>query len=385
MDDRLEVVVVGAGIGGLTAAVALRRAGHSVRIVDQVRELRPVGAGISLWPNGVAVLHGLGLGEALTAVGGRMERMAYVDHTGTVLCDFSFDPLVARVGVPPHPVRRSDLQALLLAAVGPERVRLGVRCAAVEADDAGATVVLDTGERLAADLVVAADGTRSRLRAHVVGHEVGPTYLGYHNWNGLVPDAAALGAPTTWTTVVGDGCRVSTMPVREGQYAFFDVPRPTDELTREPPVDALRAAFAGWPPAVARLVDALDPAGVVNVAIRTHDPLPVLARGRVVLLGDAAHTAAPDLGQGGCMAMEDAVVLTHHLAAAGTVEEALRRYSDERVPRAADVIRRAAQRARITHGHDPDRTAEWYASLGGTDGAEIIDGIAQTVEAGPGS
>lgn len=381
----LEVAIVGGGIGGLTAAVALRRSGQHVRVYDQVRELRPVGAGISLWSNGVKVLDALGLGPEVAAIGGRMRRMGYRDAAGAVLCDFDLDPLVARVGEHPYPVRRAELQGLLLAAAGAEVVQLGQRCTRV--DDAGdrAVVRFEDGSSAEADLVVAADGTHSRLREHVVGRPTEGDYLGYHNWNGLVPDELALGGdPTAWTMFVGDGRRVSTMPVRGAQYAFFDVPLADPTLTDRPAADALRDHFAGWGAPVQRLIDGLDPAGVANLAIHSHEPLDRFARGRVVLLGDAAHTAAPDLGQGGCMAMEDALVLAGYLTTTNVgVGDALARYDAERVPRAAELVRRATQRARLTHGHDPGRTTEWYAELAATDGSDILDGICRSIETGP--
>jgi FAD-dependent urate hydroxylase len=380
----LDVVVVGAGIGGLTTAIALQRTGHRVRVLEQARELRPTGAGISLWSNGVKVLDALGLGQQIAAVGGRMRRMGYRDKHGDRLCEFSLDPLVARVGERPYPVRRSDLQALLLAAVGEGVVHTGRRCTGV--DDLGdrAVVKLDGGGRFEADLVVAADGTHSRVRDYVVGEPTPRTYLGYHNWNGLVPDNLALGPPTSWTMYVGDGRRVSTMPVRQGQYVFFDVPLDDPVVTGRDPRDVLVEHFAGWDPLVQNLIRGIDPAGVANVAVHTHEPIDRFARGRIALLGDAAHTTAPDLGQGGCLAMEDALVLANFLSTTNVgVADALARYSAERVPRATDIVRRAGDRARLSHGHDPARTARWYAELRDEDGANIIDGICRSILTGP--
>jgi FAD-dependent urate hydroxylase len=380
----LDVLVIGAGIGGLTAAIALQRSGHRVRVLDQVRELRPMGAGISLWPNGVKVLDALGLGAEVAAVGGRMERMGYRDMGGTTLCDFSLDPLIERVGERPYPVRRADLQALLLQAVGAGVVRTGQRCVGVDDTGDRVAVHLESGERAEADLVVAADGTHSRLRAHVLDRETERVYVGYHNWNGIVPDEAALGEPTSWTMNVGRGQRVSTMPVRDGQYFFFDVPLDDPELTGRDPKDVLQEHFGDWDPRVQRLIDAIDPAGVANVAIHSHEPIDHFARGRVVLLGDAAHTAAPDIGQGGCMAMEDALVLANFLTTTSIgVDDALVRYSDERVPRAADLLRRATDRARLSHAYDPTKTEEWYEELAREDGTSIIEGISRSILTGP--
>jgi FAD-dependent urate hydroxylase len=310
--------------------------------------------------------------------------MGYRDRDGTTLCEFSLAPLVEQVGEYPYPVRRSDLQSLLLHAVGEGAVGTGQRCVGVEDHGDGVVVRLESGECLEADLAVAADGTHSRLRAHVLGRETERIYLGYHNWNGIVADELALGDPTSWTMYVGDGQRASTMPVRHGQYVFFDVPLDDPIPDGGAPLDALRQHFAGWDPAVHRLIDALDPAGVTHLAIHSHEPIERFSKGRVALVGDAAHTAAPDLGQGGCLAMEDALVLANFLATTNLgVADALRRYSAERVPRAASIVRRAAARARLSHAHDPARTAQWYTELRHETGENIIDGICQSILAGP--
>ena len=378
----LEVVVVGGGIGGLTTALALQRTGQRVTVLERTQRLRPAGAGISLWSNGVKVLDALGLGPGIAAVGGDMRRMRYRDRDGVELCEFSLEPLVDRVGERPYPVRRSDLQDLLLGAVG-DVVELGVACTDVVQRGDRVCVAAEDGRTFEGDLVVVADGTNSRLR-HVVAGAVERHYVGYHNWNGLVPAEIALGEVDSWTLHVGEGKRVSTMPVRDGHYFFFDVP--LDDPVPDPtdPQGTLRHHFAGWDDRVQRLLDGIDPATVTNVAIHTHEPIGRYAEGRVALIGDAAHTTAPDLGQGGCLAMEDALVLSQHLATTSVgVADALTRYSTERVPRATEIMARATKRARLSHAHDPLRTVDWYRELADEDGTRIIAGICESILGGP--
>jgi FAD-dependent urate hydroxylase len=384
----LRVAIVGGGIGGLTTALALRAFGHEPVVLEQTSELRPVGAGISLWPNGIKVLNLLGLGPQVTAIGGTMDRMAYADRHGRTLIDFPLGGFYERVGERTRPVARAALQDLLLEEVGHRTVTLGVRVTGVTGaeGDGPVTVTTDDGRSVDADLVVAADGTHSRLRDHVVGQRTTRSYVGYVNWNGLVDDTPDIAPTGTWLTWVGGGRRASVMPVGGGRsYWFFDVPMPLAAVEDLPgPQAALGRYFEGWTPPVQHLIERLDPDGVARTAIHDLDPLPRWRRDRVVLLGDAAHTMAPDLGQGGCQAMEDAWVLAHHLTATSrSVVDALDRYEAERRPHTAAMVGRARRRSDTTHGVDPAATEAWYRALE-TDGPDgIVDGLAQSVETGP--
>jgi FAD-dependent urate hydroxylase len=381
--DRLKAIVVGAGMGGLTAAIALRQAGYLVEVFDRVPALLPAGAGVSLWSNGVKVLDRLGLGPALAAVGGRMQRMCYRDRGGDVLCDFSLEPLLTAVGERPYPVTRTDLQRLLLTALG-QPVQLAAECVGVEQDEQGVRVLFADGRRALGDLLVAADGTRSLLREHVIGNPVARRYVGYVNWNGLVPTGAGLPSADTWTTYVGEHKRVALMPVG-GQrfYFFFDVPLPEDARA-EPIRQELARHFAGWAEPVQTLIQQLAPELTSRIPIHDVDPLPKLVRGRVALLGDAAHSSPPDLGQGGCQAMEDAWVLAQLLLTNNLgVPDALQRYERARQARTTEIVLRARKRSEMTHGHDPATTSAWYAELAREDGGNILGGIIRTIQAGP--
>ena len=374
----MKVAIVGGGIGGLTAALALRAAGHDPLVFERTTSYRPVGAGISLWPNGIKALASLGLGEAVAALGGRMDRMSYADHTGRTLTDFSLVPLYERVGERAWPVARAALQSVLLDALGADRVRTGACC--TEVDPAAGTVHFADGSSVRADLVVGADGTHSALRHLVAGAPVARRYAGYVNWNGIVDADPSIAPPDTWLTWVGAGMRASVMPVGGGRlYWFFDVPLPADALgALASPADILPARFSGWAPAVQALLGrALD--GPVTVApIYDIDPLDRFSAGRLVLIGDAAHAMAPDLGQGGCQAMEDAVTLARCLGS----DDPLGAYDQARVQHTASIVRRARKRADRTHGADMAETEAWYAELAVEDGQAILDGLAQSVETG---
>ena len=249
---NLKVVVIGAGIGGLTAGIALRQVGYAVEIYDKVSELRPAGAGISLWSNGVKVLNRLGLGRAIARLGGQMDRMEYRSHHDEVLSQIGLDPLVRAVGQRPYPVSRSELQELLLEAYGKEDVQLKSKCIAVEESDTGVTAIFEDGQRATGDILIAADGIHSLVRDHVAEKPTQRRYANYVNWNGLIEASPELTDSNTWVIYVGDGKRASMMPVGGNRFYYF-FGAPMDKGTQvEPPQRQAELAdlFAGWPQAV---------------------------------------------------------------------------------------------------------------------------------------
>ncbi|WP_448560465.1 FAD-dependent urate hydroxylase HpxO [Trichothermofontia sp.] len=383
---NLKVVIIGAGIGGLTTGIALRQLGYQVEIYDKASELRPAGAAISLWSNGVKVLNRLGLGDAIARMGGQMDRMVYRSHRDEVLSAIELEPLIQRVGQRPYPVSRTELQQLLLEAFGREEVRLKSKCVAVEATDTDVTALFEDGSRATGDLLIAADGIHSVLREYVVGAAVKPRYAGYVNWNGLVAASPALGDPYTWVLYVGEAKRVSMMPIGGDRfYYFFGAPM-AKGTTVEPAQRRAELAqhFADWPEPVGALIKQLDPLQTNRLEIHDLDPLPCFVRGRVALLGDAAHASTPTLGQGGCQAMEDAEILSRYLVTTNiSVEDALQRYEAERRERTATLVLKARKRADVIYGKDPDVTQHWYASLRQEPPSAVIDALARTILGGP--
>ena len=183
----MNIVIIGAGMGGLTTGIALKKFGHQVTIYEQAEQILPVGAAISLWSNGVKCLNYLGLGEQVAKLGGVMDQLAYVDGlTGEVMTQFSLQPLIDEVGQRPYPVSRAELQNMLMDEFGREDIHLGKRMVALE--DQGEQVVIQfaDGSNISADLLVGADGTHSITRAYVLGDQVERRYAGYVNWNGSV-------------------------------------------------------------------------------------------------------------------------------------------------------------------------------------------------------
>ncbi|MFM7244762.1 MAG: FAD-dependent urate hydroxylase HpxO [Planctomycetaceae bacterium] len=389
----MKVIVVGAGIGGASAAIALTRLGHEVTVYDQMTENRPVGAALSLWSNGVKVLNWLGLGPEVAALGGCMDDMAYLDgHSGETLCRFSLAPVTTATGQRPYVVARADLQALLMERFGVDRIRLGARLVGLADDGSTVTATFADGSTATADMLIAADGARSQARDHVTaaaegGPRIERTYAGYVNFNGLIPIDESIGPATQWTTYVAEGKRCAVMPVAGDRFYFFvDVPQPAGRpYDRAAGTRPLEEAFDGWAAGVRTLIDAIDPAVSLNrVEIWDVDPFHTWVRGRVALLGDAAHTTSPDIGQGACSALEDTFALAISLATnTQGIEDALLRYQKIRSPRAADLVLRARKRCHETHAFDPAATRAWYDRLRSEDGSDIVQGIIGNIAGSP--
>jgi len=385
----MKVIVIGAGVGGTSAALALQKLGHEVVVYDRMRENRPVGAALSLWSNGVKVLNWLGLGPQVAALGGRMDDMAYYDgHTGDELCRFSLAPVTAQTGQRPYPVARADLQQLMMDAVGPTSIRLGMQLTGVSETDGIVTATFADGSTDTADLLIGADGARSLVRDYVTeptGIRPERSYSGYVNYNGLVAADERIGPRDQWTTYVGDGKRCAVMPVAGDRFYFFvDVPGPSGVV--EDRMAALEHAFGAWgAPGVRALLDGIDPDASLNrVEIWDIDPFDTWVRGRVAILGDAAHNTAPDIGQGACSALEDSFALGIVFATATLgVEDSLKRYERIRTERAGDLVLRARKRAHETHAFDVEATQAWYDGLRREDGTGVIRGIVGNIEGSP--
>jgi FAD-dependent urate hydroxylase len=383
----VKAIIIGAGMGGLSAAIALKKLGVDVVVYEQVTENKPVGAAISVWSNGVLCLNHLGLENEVAELGGIVETMSYVDaHTGETMCRFSMQPLIDEVGQRPYPVARAELQLMLMKAYGIDDIHFGKKMVSVSDGPDAATVEFADGSTDSADLVIGADGAKSLTREYVLGGPVTRRYAGYVNFNGLVAVDDEIGPATEWTTYVGDSRRVSVMPIAGDRfYFFFDVPMPEGvPFERGTAREVLAEEFADWAPGVQKLIETLDPATTNRVEILDLDPFHTWVKGRVAVLGDAAHNTTPDIGQGGCSAMEDAVALQFAFAEhPDDVHAALAEYEKTRAERAGDLVLRARKRCDVTHGKDPEKTSQWYAELRDEDGTNIIRGIVGNIMGGP--
>ncbi|MFF5159124.1 FAD-dependent monooxygenase [Streptomyces sp. NPDC000348] len=350
-----HAVVAGGGVGGLTAAVALSRRGWRVTVCERASALTGAGAGIVLAPNALRALEAIGLGPGTWAGDALPGPVGLRTPGGAWLSRSDDGAPSARYGLSARAVHRGFLIDALAAALPPGVVRLGVSVTGVD-DAGGAVVVRTTAGDLRADVVVAADGMRSVLRGQLFPRHPGLRHAGEAAWRAVVPGAGLppQRAAETW----GPGERFGVVPLADGRIYVYatavtgPAARPADhhaELTRR---------FGAWHDPIPALLDRLgrrnpDPVGILHHDIHElAPPLPRFHAGRVALLGDAAHAMTPNLGQGGCQAIEDAVVVAHLLARDGDVPAALAAYTKARHRRTTRIGRRSrriGELARLSH------------------------------------
>jgi 2-polyprenyl-6-methoxyphenol hydroxylase-like FAD-dependent oxidoreductase len=340
---RPRVVVVGAGIGGLTTAIALSRVGCDVLVVERARTLAAVGAGISLWPSGLAALAEIGLEGAVLARGAEFASLAIRTSAGAILNKFDRVAVEQRLGGLGVMLHRADLQQVLVSAAGQVPIQLGVACERVTGTATGASLSLSDRRILSADLVVGADGLRSKVRDSVAPGA--PKYTGLTSWRAVIDED--LGVADAWLSV-GFGKQFLASPLPGSRtYVSGLLPAPAGAAgTIANTVECLRDAFRGWHDPIARLIAAHDTDCYWTDVY--HRPPPTrLVWDRIVLIGDAAHPMTPDLGQGGGQAIEDAVALARCVHASKTLDEALRRFEDARLRRVRRVVRDSRRLGRL--------------------------------------
>ncbi|MFB4290254.1 FAD-dependent monooxygenase [Nonomuraea sp. ATR24] len=350
-----SALVVGGGIGGLATAIGLRRNGWQVTLLERAPAFRPLGSGITLAPNAVRALDALGLGAELRARGMAQGSAGLRRPSGRWIMRGRVQDLERRMGVPAFALHRADLHDLLIGALQDADIRLGHTLTGLPGPGTVAFDGPDGPGELTADLIVGADGIRSKLRRILFPAHPGPVYAGYITWRGIVAaDRTPPGMPRSITESWGRGRRFGVIPLADGRVYWYATQSCPEGAGAGDTLAQLGARFASWHRPIPQLLAATSPDALIRHDIHSLvTPLETYVSGRVALLGDAAHALTPDLGQGAAQALEDAVTLTAFASSRGGVEEALVRYDRARRPRAQQVVRTSAQVGRIIQLRNP--------------------------------
>jgi salicylate hydroxylase len=358
-----KTIIVGAGIGGLAAALALLRAGHRVRVIERSAALGEVGAGLSITPNASKALAYLGLAGELSRIGSTPTAGSLRHYrTGEDLVRLPQDRSRERYGYPLYHVHRADLHQVLLSAVTAldvDSVVTSEEFVDFKEDHDGVSVHCSYGWSENADYVIGADGIHSRVREQLFGPDQ-PNFTGYVAWRGLIPGdrvpPGLLDPPLCMT--LGPRRMLMRYPLRRGSWINFVAIAKRDAWMEEgwsvrSTLDELLIEFADFEPRALDLLSLTSSDRLYKWGLFDRDPLPSWTQGRVTLLGDAAHAMPPFTGQGAVMALEDAAVLGRAAQARGAEDLFLKRYERERIGRVTDALAMSRARADLYFGDEP--------------------------------
>ena len=338
-----RIVIIGGGIGGMAAALALQRRGFGVAVYEKAKEIREIGAGVILTANARRALLDLGVDAALEALSSTID-VFYTCHyaTGEVLRAVSNEDIRAKVGLASLGVHRADLHTVLKDAVlanDPDCLHADSEFRSLEQDEAGVTVSFANGSSARADVLVGADGNASSVRSFMFPEEA-PKFNGQVAFRALIPETLAPASIRSRGSVMsaGPGRYLLCYPLRGGRIMNLVGLVQSDTWAEEgwaiPATnEEFAQAYSGYEPDLVELIRSIPPGELFKWGLRDREPLKTWTVGRVTMLGDAAHPMTPFLGQGACQALEDGLLLGRAFAASGSVGEALKRYEDARRPR----------------------------------------------------
>jgi 2-polyprenyl-6-methoxyphenol hydroxylase-like FAD-dependent oxidoreductase len=338
------VIISGGGIGGLTLAALLQRRGRPFVVLERAARFAPVGAGIVMQPNAIKALRLSGIGDSLIGRGAAMESMGIRDDRGRVLSTVAATTFVENFGAGLYGFHRATLHAALLDLVSDKAIRCGMVTRSFRETETGVAVETESGETIEGACLVGADGLHSATRQQFV-NDGEPRYSGYTSWR-AVTSRGSLWPAGRMSESWGSGARFGLVAI-DGDRLYWFATANVPALGRDTSKAELLRRFGSWHEPIAAAIEATPEDAILRTDIADRPPLTSWGKGRVTLLGDAAHPMTPNLGQGGCQAVEDAVVLDHCLSKESDIGRALRDYESRRIARTTRVVNEARRFGRL--------------------------------------
>ena len=357
MAELNRVVVVGGGVGGLTSALALTRAGVDVEVHERFAHIQERATGFTLWSFAIKELIELGLDDP-ERIGQPIEFTEIHNQDGKLIEQMPVGDVSRQLGAPSCDVRRADMQRALIELIGAERVKMGSEVVGVEQRDGRAEVLLTDGGRAAGDLVIACDGVHSVVRDHVAA-DPRLRYSGYASWGGILDGFEHEGfGPNRHVEIWARGSKGGVADVGGGQARWYVVHKAAPG-SRTGPVDknAIFEHIEGWYELIHAAVEAAPAESIVQTEAWDLEPLDTWVSGRVVLLGDSAHATTPFASMGACMTIQDSVALAHELLSDAQLDDALRTYQEARKARDEAVVTKSRKMGKLSMMHSP--IASW--------------------------
>jgi 2-polyprenyl-6-methoxyphenol hydroxylase-like FAD-dependent oxidoreductase len=333
-----KAIIIGGGIGGVTAAIALKQAGCDVVVFERAEELQEVGSGLPLWTNALRSLHKIHLTAELEILGVQVTSVRVSTWNGDTLTDTKKDKHLKKLGTITIVAHRAELLTLLLKTLSADKVHLGMTCVGFTQDATGVTARFADGQEVRGDVLIGADGIHSVIRTQLFGL-IKPRYVGYTCWRGLAHTSRTDLETWAW----GKGCQFGITPMSQGR-AYWFVQKYTPEGESDKPggrKNEVLELFQDWHDPIPAVIEATAESDILRNDIYELKHLRQWSRGRVTLLGDAAHAMTPNLGQGACQAIEDAIVLAASLKDSTNIAAALKSYEKRRVTRVNRISRLA--------------------------------------------
>jgi len=335
-----SAIIIGGGIGGLCAAIALQKIGIEAQVYEQAAEIRDLGAGLAIWPNALKALDRFGIGDAIRAMAvADLNAGSILTSRGRILSSVAMQDMLTNFGESIVVVHRAELHALLSKALAPGTLRLSSRCMGYSQTPDDASVHFADGTHASASMLIGADGLRSVIRQQLAP-EGQIRYSGYTAWRSVI--AFDHSWVQHWGEFWGTGRRFGVTPVTNNRVYWFCTQNVPEGESRNADPEARKAhllkLFKGWAEPIPALLTQTPAESILSNDISDLAPLSRWTDGRVALLGDAAHAMTPNMGQGACQAMEDAVVLGQSLANNADIPTALRAYEQARMAHTRQIV-----------------------------------------------
>jgi 2-polyprenyl-6-methoxyphenol hydroxylase-like FAD-dependent oxidoreductase len=347
--------IIGAGIGGLTLAIAMQRKGFKVQVFEEAPDIKPLGAGLALAANAVKGFVDIGISERVLRAGSILKKVSIKDRAGKILAETDSEKISEKYRtVNNFTIHRADLHDVLLENLSKDTLQLGRACVDILQSPVGVRIIFQDGTTHWADYAIACDGVHSLIRKKFLP-ESRPRYAGYTCWRAVIEDTPSAVDIQETSETWGCGSRFGIAPLNQGRLYWFAClnARENDPAMKAYGTKELLTHFGRFHAPIPEILKYTEDRQLIWNDIIDIKPLKKFAFGRIVLIGDAAHAPTPNMGQGACLAIEDAVILANTIESSQSVEAAFRLFEQKRIKRTTTIVNGSWRLGRIAQWENP--------------------------------